>query len=137
MRILVCGGRDFGAIPRGCPRDQFEQFSRKARLERFMLTETLDVLNSDRHISLVIHGAYRGADALASAWAHRRYILELPFPADWAGRGKAAGPERNQRMIDVGKPNLVVAFPGGEGTADMISRAHTARIEIMEVVIKP
>jgi predicted Rossmann-fold nucleotide-binding protein len=40
---------------------------------------------------------------------------------------------RNQRMIDEGKPDLVVAFPGGSGTADMVRRAKRASIEVMEV----
>ena len=34
--------------------------------------------------------------------------------------GNAAGPIRNQRMLDHGKPDIVVAFPGGSGTADMV-----------------
>jgi predicted Rossmann-fold nucleotide-binding protein len=31
------------------------------------------------------------------------------------------------------KPDLVVAFPGGSGTADMVSRARGAGIEVIEV----
>lgn len=35
-------------------------------------------------------------------------------------------------MIFEGKPDLVVAFPGGAGTADMVSRARRAGIDVLE-----
>lgn len=44
-----------------------------------------------------------------------------------------AGPDRNQRMIDEGRPGLVIAFPGGDGTADMIHRAQEAGIEVVRI----
>ena len=43
------------------------------------------------------------------------------FPADWARHGNSAGPIRNGQMLAAGKPELVVAFPGG-GTADIVAR---------------
>jgi hypothetical protein len=33
-------------------------------------------------------------------------------------------------MIDEGKPDLVIAFPGGRGAADMVSRAIKAGIRV-------
>ena len=53
--------------------------------------------------------------------------------ADWAKHGRKAGPIRNQRMIDEGRPDLVVAFPGGTGTADMVERARVAGIRVIEI----
>ena len=47
--------------------------------------------------------------------------------------GKRAGPLRNQRMLDEGKPDLVVAFPGGGGTKDMVRRAVKAGVSVHEV----
>ena len=44
-----------------------------------------------------------------------------------------AGPRRNARMLAEGKPDLVVAFPGGRGTADMVSKARAAKVEVMEI----
>lgn len=55
--------------------------------------------------------------------------LEGVFPRS-ATNGKAAGPIRNQRMLDEGKPDLVVAFPGGRGTADMVRRAKAAGVPV-------
>ncbi len=45
--------------------------------------------------------------------------------------GKSAGSIRNQQMIDEGKPDLVVAFPGGFGTKDMVRRAKKHNIEVI------
>jgi len=36
-------------------------------------------------------------------------------------------------MIDEGKPDLVLAFPGGRGTDDMVRRAEKAGIEVRRV----
>jgi acyl-CoA synthetase (NDP forming) len=55
------------------------------------------------------------------------------FPANWKKHGKSAGPIRNQLMLDVGKPDLVIAFPGGSGTADMIRRARKAGVPVKEI----
>ena len=46
---------------------------------------------------------------------------------------RLAPPLRNQRMLDEGKPDLVVAFPGGGGTKDMVRRAVKAGVPIHEV----
>lgn len=99
-----------------------------------MLRATLDTLNVDHGISAIIHGACSsGADDFAGNWARRRLIEETRFPADWKSHGKPAGPIRNQQMIDEGKPDLVVAFPGGRGTADMVAKANRAGVEVIEI----
>lgn len=117
MRVLVCGGRDFN--------------------DRDFIHNTLCELNESRGpFTCVIHGAATGADSEAMIWTQMmatvQPIKHLPMVADWRSHGKAAGPIRNQRMIDEGKPDLVIAFPGGRGTADMTRRARTARLEVIE-----
>lgn len=90
-------------------------------------------------ITLLIHGAAKGADTIADEWAAQRNVRRAPFPAIWERDGKydpGAGPKRNQRMLVEGKPDLVVAFrmPGvSKGTDDMIARATRAgvRVEIV------
>lgn len=100
MRVLVCGGRDYN--------------------DAFQLNQEMDSLHREINIAELIHGAARGADSLAAAWAHSRGVADRPFPADWKAHGKSAGFIRNEVMLREGKPDLVVAFPGGKGTADMI-----------------
>jgi predicted Rossmann-fold nucleotide-binding protein len=108
MRVLVCGGREYGAYNK--------------------VAATLEGLSP----SIIIQGGASGADQLALSWARQNRVVTRTFHADWETHGKAAGPIRNQKMLDEGKPDLVVAFPGGRGTADMVRRAHEAGIRVIE-----
>lgn len=132
-RILVCGGRSFG-VPKWCGSEE-EMIADTARQvrEQKLLSDTLDRLARERQTSVIIHGAAAGADRHAGRWAAKHGIQTMPFPADWS-LGPRAGPLRNQRMIDEGEPDLVVAFPGGRGTADMVRRAKAAGIEVIQPV---
>jgi len=111
--VLVCGGRDFS-----------DQQYMWALLERE---------HAKHKFARVIHGAARGADRMSGEWACQSGIPVTTFPADWAKHGKRAGPIRNQQMLDEGKPDLVIAFPGGAGTADMVRRAKAAAVPTVVV----
>src|ERR1700753_3296669 len=113
LRVLVCGGRDFR--------------------DRRMLTEFMDKFHAERPIAQLIHGAARGADALADDWANDSRIYTIACPADWEKHSKSAGPIRNQFMLDRYAPEVVIAFPGGSGTAHMVKIARAAGIEVIEV----
>lgn len=120
MRVLVCGGRDY---------DDWNT-----------LKEELQFRFAGAHRTLVIiHGSARGADSLASRWVTYANntlhwdVKEEKYPADWKTHGKAAGPIRNQQMLKEGKPDLVIAFPGGRGTKDMVAKAKKAGINVIEV----
>lgn len=115
MRILVCGGRDF---------DRYGYMSVK-------LWDILDTLETDD--ITFIQGGAKGADFLARAFSVTEEFPYEEYPADWKKYGKGAGHIRNQQMIDEGKPDLVVAFPGGRGTADMVKRAKDAGIKVEEI----
>ncbi len=77
--------------------------------------------------SQVLAGGCRGADTLAVRAARSLGVPFREFPADWQRFGKAAGPMRNQQMLDEGGPDLVVAFhphlEESKGTKDMVHRA--------------
>ena len=77
---------------------------------------------------VVIQGGAAGADSLARSWAAHSGVVCLTFKANWKAHGKGAGPQRNQRMLDEGRPELVVAFRGGRGTIDMVRRASKANV---------
>lgn len=117
MRVLVCGGRDYK--------------------DRVLMDQTLDPyrnrtgLWSAKHT--IIHGGAKGADALAAEWADLFDVQSECFAADWSAHGRAAGPIRNAQMIAEGKPDLVVAFAGGDGTEDMIRKAEAAGIPVRRV----
>lgn len=110
MRILVCGGRDF------CDQE-FEY-------------KILDMINVPGEVSMIIEGGAAGADTLAKNWAISRGISFTEFKADWKKYGKAAGYIRNKQMLVEGKPDLVIAFPGGIGTQNMIEQTKKAGIRV-------
>jgi len=110
MRVLVCGGRDF--------------------TDAKLLHNVLDAIHAKTPITCVIHGNAWGADTLAGSWAALNKVALDIFVADWNKHRKSAGTMRNQLMLTVGKPDLVIAFPGGKGTADMVQRAKRANVVV-------
>lgn len=121
MRVLVCGGRNYGH----CQDDAAEMY--------FALRD----IHEATPITAIIEGGAKGADEMARSMAEEFGAKAVTVPALWALHGKAAGPIRNQRMVDDFKPDLVVAFPGGRGTADMVSRAKAAGIPVQEPLSQP
>lgn len=117
MRVLICGGRDF------------QNYLLFARVMRNLEIEL-------GPFTTVMHGGAKGADWCAHLWANSPIgsKQEIEFPAAWDIHGRKAGPLRNQKMLDEGKPDLVVAFPGGRGTADMVRKARAAKIKIIEAL---
>jgi hypothetical protein len=112
-RVLVCGGRDYA--------------------DRDHIWNTLCAIDAECRIEVVIHGCATGVDSEGMIWAQTTGKKHAPFKADWRNYGPGAGPMRNQRMLDEGKPDLVIAFPGGRGTADMVRRAKAAGVEVREI----
>lgn len=110
LRILVCGSRKWD-----------NSKSIRDALARFPAGTVL------------IHGDCRGADKMADTIGKQLGFDVVPFPADWDAYDNAAGPIRNQQMLDEGKPDLVLAFSRwllqSKGTKDMVSRAQAAGVE--------
>ena len=110
MRVLVCGSRRWEAYG--------------------PILERLRSLDPDEDI--IVEGGAPGADLLARQAALDLGMPFFEFPAAWGRHGKGAGPRRNSRMLDQGKPDLVVAFhedPGlGTGTRDMVEKAKAAGV---------
>lgn len=109
VRIVVTGGREFS--------------------DRELLTRTLDAY---RIVELAQGGA-RGADRLAKEYAESNGIPVVTFDADWKQFRNAAGPMRNLRMLQHFRPDLVVAFPGGVGTADCVQKARRLGFTVVTV----
>jgi len=111
-RILICGSRDWNDFN---------------TIKKYLQTLPKD--------TVIIHGGCRGADSIAGYLAKQMGMEVVVFKADWNKCGKGAGPQRNQRMIDEGKPDLVVAFhddiDNSKGTLDMVSRAEKSGLEVL------
>jgi hypothetical protein len=126
-RILVCGGRHYGTYVT----DDDLRVPHREQIEG--LRSCLNSLLVEFSDILIIHGKAKGADSLAEQWAIANNIEQLGFPAQWNKYGKAAGPLRNVQMLEEGKPDLVIAFPGGTGTAMMCKIASAAGVEVRRV----
>jgi hypothetical protein len=93
--------------------------------------------NGGQSVHLLLHGGARGADrAIGRAAQQLGWPVEV-LPADWRRHGRAAGPIRNRELLELaiaraeahstaGAPVsvLVVAFPGGAGTASLLQLAR-------------
>lgn len=112
MKIaLIAGGRDY--IP---------------TKEAFEWLKNILVNNN---IEKILSGHARGADKFGEEVAKSLKLeIELFIP-EWDKHGKSAGFKRNQEMIDQ-NPNVVILFPGGNGTAHTKSLAIKNNIPIIE-----
>jgi hypothetical protein len=80
----------------------------------------------------IVHGNARGADRWAALIAKELGYKVEPHPANWTRYGRSAGPIRNREMLASGVV-LVIAFPGGRGTDDMIKQAMKAGVKVLRV----
>ena len=85
----------------------------------------------------LLHGGARGADRAIGRAAHQLGWPVEVLPADWRRHGRAAGPIRNRELLELAISRaealssaaapvsvLVVAFPGGAGTASLVREAR-------------
>lgn len=111
MKVLVCGGRDY------------ENWQH--------VHSTLNELHKARKITHIIHGNAPGADKIGGRWARESGVQEVICPSNWDKYGTRGGPLRNQAMLQL-VPDLVLAFPGGKGTADMMRQAHEGCFTVIQ-----
>lgn len=109
MKILVTGGRHYA--------DREHVFD---ALDRLKPTE-------------IAQGGATGADRLARIYARQNNVPCRTWRADWKQYGRAAGPIRNEQMLLDFDPDLVLAFPGGTGTAGMVKIAKRARTPVEDL----
>lgn len=111
MRVLVCGDRNWQDL------DAIEL-----------------ILSFVGPNDTLVTGMANGADSLAAFAASENGAQIEEFPAKWDLFGKAAGPIRNQQMLDKGRPDIVLAFHDNlsksKGTFDMIARAKDASVPV-------
>jgi hypothetical protein len=140
MKLLVCGGREYG--------------SHDGEIET--LNRMLDMLVGAG--DTIIQGGAFGADDLAWRWwkRHASAVLMVEFWIDggygnrhqterfdqtraryvrcgaWS-EGKHMGMARNRRQLDDSGADIVLAFPGGTGTAGMVQYARRQGVTVLRV----
>jgi YspA, cpYpsA-related SLOG family len=113
MRVLVTGGREL--------------------CDSALVDASLSAWHKEKPITVLIHGAARGADSLCAAWAIAHGVEVESYPVsrgDWKQHGKVAGHLRNSLMLTK-QPGVLLAFPGGRGIENMIQQARVAGLPIV------
>lgn len=105
MRVAVCGGKDF--------------------LATYLIGSVLLRLHRDSHISELLIGNCRGVDAIVAEWAERTGIPVSYYNSDWLSYGADADDVRNQTLL-AERPDIIVLFPGGKRTNDLLNKAIEA-----------
>jgi len=81
-------------------------------------------------VTEIVSGGAKGADALGERWALKQGIPLTIFKAEWDKHGKAAGMIRNREMAEYA--DVLIVFPGGRGTANMIKEATKCGLTIIK-----
>jgi len=120
LKILVCGGRDFHY---------------KGVVEALIESTCYDLHDVPGSVPWsewsLICGMAKGVDTLAYEWASKAGMPVEKYPALWEEHGRSAGYIRNKLMLEDGQPDVVIAFPGGRGTAMMVEIAEKAGVEVI------
>jgi len=111
MILLITGGRDVTDVG--------------------MVFDVIVATNEAMPISYIVHGDATGADSLADKVALNLGINRIKVPANWNKYHKAAGAIRNKDMLDLFDIGMVLAFPGGKGTANMVAQATKRDIPVV------
>lgn len=111
--VLVTGGRGYA--------------------DKEFLYDVLARYHQRNGISHVIYGAAPGADSLAGQWARENGVQPVACPANWDYYKRRGGMLRNEAMAQLG-PDVVIAFPGNNGTANMIEIATKYEIEVLDAL---
>lgn len=116
MIVLVCGGRtEDPAI-------------------RTLVRRVLDERRAAGKLTAIVTGLASGVDTYAATWAKQNGVDLVQGVAHWAFHGTSAGPIRNASMLRICRVDLVLAFPGGNGTANMVEQAMKAGVTVENVL---
>ena len=111
MRLIVSGGRAFA--------------------DAELVQRELRQLNLRKPISVLIHGWIGPAAPVVDHWAREHGIPIVRYPPNWELYGKHAEAYRNEFMLADSRPDLIVAFPGGRDTADLVQRARNTGVAVL------
>lgn len=116
MRVLITGGRTFqnaDAIRRG-------------------LIHAIGQYRLAQADTIFIHGGAAGVDSMAGDILTQLGFHTAKVRPLWITHPRTAALKRNTAMLML-QPEVCVAFPGGNGTADMIRQATHARISVLRI----
>lgn len=113
---IIAGGRDYSDFDRVC-----------------------EIVEEEK-LTFIIEGGAKGADLLGKNVAITLGIDFIEVPALWGAYGKSAGMRRNRlmakllvKLAGLDTEKLLIAFPGGTGTAGMVKEAEAQGIRVRKV----
>ncbi|MEX0527262.1 SLOG family protein [Raoultella terrigena] len=113
VRVLICSGRFYA--------------------DTHTLTHVLDLYARTQIIDVLIHGGHQTLGSAIETWARGIDVHVIRYPANWMLHGKYAETKRNLFMLEDSRPDVLLAFSGGEDTAECIKMAQRAGIQVIEV----
>jgi len=111
MRVLVCAGRYFA--------------------DAYIIRKVLDNFHKQQPVQVLIHGGNQFLGSAFEDWARDVDAHVVRYPANWHLHGKLAERRRNQFMLQDSRPDVLIAFPGGEETTQLVIMANQAGIEVL------
>lgn len=122
IRAAVTGGR-YNPVTQ-----EYNKLSNRQHAELLILLDR-------RGVSRLAHGAAVGYDTsiAAAVQEHRPEIMLLPYPVEpQDGPWPSAGHHRNRRMLKSSRAQILIALPGGGGTANCLSEGMVMGLEVWE-----
>jgi YspA, cpYpsA-related SLOG family len=110
MRLIVCGGRHF--------RDMA------------LVEKALRRINAVRQIDVIVHGGSAGIGMPVETWGREHDVHIIRYPP-CRSPGRSGDSKRDEFMLLDGRPDAVLAFPGGRRTKAFVELASAQRIPVI------
>ncbi|WFE75215.1 DUF2493 domain-containing protein [Roseinatronobacter sp. S2] len=117
MRLIIAGGRHLDDVA--------------------LIRRALARAHAIRPITVLIHGGNGALGITAEDWAREMRLHVVRYPANWRELGKRAEAIRNAFMLEDSRPDMLLALPGGNDTADLVTGAFGARVPVIEAEGRP
>ena len=117
MRLIIAGGRHLD--------------------DAALIRRALAVAHTIRPITVLIHGGNGALCITAEDWAREQRLHVVRYPANWRELGKRAEAIRNAFMLEDSRPDMLLALPGGNDTADLVTNACAARVPVIDAEGRP
>ena len=112
MRLLIAGGRHLDDVT----------LIRRALSRAYAL----------RPVTVLIHGGNGALGITAEDWAREMRLHVVRYPANWRELGKRAEAIRNAFMLEDSRPDMLLALPGGNDTADLVANAMRLGLPVID-----
>ncbi|WP_296474912.1 DUF2493 domain-containing protein [Roseinatronobacter sp.] len=117
MRLIIAGGRHLDDVA--------------------LIRCALARAHSIRPITVLIHGGNGALGVTAEDWAREMRLHVVRYPANWREFGKRAEAIRNAFMLEDSRPDMLLALPGGNDTADLVAGAFGAQVPVIDAQGRP